>query len=123
MSGMILFLEDDPELSLGLQQLVESVGAEAVLAACVQTMINQREKVLQCCMAFLDIDLGSGQPTGLDALDWLRSEKFVGQVYFLTGHGASHPLVAKAMTVGSVEVLSKPVFPETLLQIIEGSRR
>jgi DNA-binding NarL/FixJ family response regulator len=58
--------------------------------------------------AILDINLGQGEPTGIDAYHWLRSRGFSGRVVFLTGHAASHPLVREARLIGDAVVLEKP---------------
>jgi FixJ family two-component response regulator len=58
--------------------------------------------------AVLDINLGAGEPTGIDAYHWLRSHGFSGRVIFLTGHAASHPLVREARLIGDAVVLEKP---------------
>jgi hypothetical protein len=58
--------------------------------------------------AVLDINLGPGEPTGVDAYHWLRSRGFSGRIIFLTGHAASHPLVREARLIGDAVVLEKP---------------
>lgn len=109
------------ELAAALKSLVELSGEnEVLLANSVHDMIAQGAEVLRCGHAFLDIDLGPNRPTGVDAYMWLKAERFSGRIYFMTGHGSRHPTVAKARAFGQVEVLSKPVPPKLILQIING---
>ena len=53
-------------------------------------------EVLAARLAFLDINLGAGQPSGLEVQRWLAAKGFTGKTVFMTGHGDGHPLVAKA---------------------------
>jgi FixJ family two-component response regulator len=71
-------------------------------------------------MAFLDINLGPAQPSGVDAYRWLRDKGFNKPIFFLTGHASTYPLVAEAELLGDAKVLSKPCKPEDLIAIIRG---
>jgi FixJ family two-component response regulator len=70
-------------------------------------------------LAILDINLGEGQPSGLDAYHWLRESGFEGKIVFLTGHARSHPLVSQARQAGKVVILEKPTTMERLLSMLE----
>lgn len=67
-----------------------------------------RGRRLACRVAILDVNLGEGQPTGVDAYEWLRAHSFAGSVVFLTGHAPTHPAVALAVKSGA-RVLAKPI--------------
>lgn len=114
MAGRVFFLEDNSDLRSALVSLAEEIGCEVVAADSVANMIAQQTQVMPCHLAFLDIDLGCDEPTGLDALNWLRAEKFNGRIFFLTGHASGHPLVTKARDTTGVTILQKP-FPVPLL--------
>ena len=45
--------------------------------------------------------------SGLDAYRWLRQFGFRGEVVFLTGHAAHHPLVEQARALGKAKVLAQ----------------
>jgi hypothetical protein len=45
------------------------------------------------------------------------ARSFKGRIAFLTGHAHSHPVVAKACTLG-VPVLEKPVSADRLLKLV-----
>src|SRR5579862_5380074 len=55
-----------------------------------------REEALGSRLAILDVNLGPGCPSGLDAHSWLAAEHFSGRIVFLTGHAQSYPLVERA---------------------------
>jgi len=117
-SDSVFFLEDDLDLGAVLKQVAEGNGANAIWADSVGSMIDQRSEVLKCKIAFLDIELGRDLPNGIDAFEWLEIEDFPGRIFFLTGHGKGHPLVAKAHSIGKAEVLAKPFSPPLLLKLI-----
>jgi DNA-binding response OmpR family regulator len=113
-SGRVFILEDDLDareiLSLVLR---EAFSIDSIEAASFDEMIKGND-VLSCSLAILDVNLGPGQRSGLDAYHWLREQHFPGNVVFLTGHAADHPLVRKARLLGEASVLSKPISLERL---------
>ena len=115
----VLVLEDDNDLRTLLCDLLVASGAKAcVSAGSVEAMVRQKEQVLGCELALLDVNLGAGAPSGLDAYQWLRENGFGGRIVFLTGHARSHPLVRKAHEVAQARVLSKPVNAKVLMALL-----
>ncbi|WP_224240300.1 response regulator [Hyalangium gracile] len=118
----VLVLEDDKDLRTLLCELMEACGAEAcVRAASFDEMVRQKQQVLGCGLALMDVNLGSGQPSGLDAYHWLRDNGFTGRIVFLTGHARHHPLVRKAQELTQAQVLSKPVNTKELMALVKDS--
>ncbi len=124
MSGAkVLILEDDLDLAATYVALFALLGDHTAWVVHSLSALQQHSRdALACGLAFLDIDLGRGMPSGIDAYHWLREQNFPGKIYFLTGHAQSHPLVAKAITLGAAQVLSKPVDIDVLLAIVEETR-
>jgi len=60
-------------------------------------------------VAILDINLGAGEPSGVDVYHWLRAQGFRGQIAFLTGHAKDHPLVKQAVQINDAKVFEKPM--------------
>jgi DNA-binding NtrC family response regulator len=104
----VLLLDDDQDLREVLGELLALLGVGCVQAHSVASLVSQREAALRCAVAILDVNLGAGVASGLDAYRWLRDEGFAGKVLFLTGHARGHPLVASARDSG-VEVMEKPI--------------
>lgn len=77
-------------------------------------------EVLAADVAVLDINLGTGQPSGIEAYDWLLGQNFAGRLLFLTGHAHAHPLVARAERLNRAIVLDKPLDGQVLLDRIMG---
>lgn len=121
MAASITFLEDNEELREVLSEITKSeLGEEALSFSRLEQLIAHRTDVLQTKMAILDINLGSDQPTGVDAFHWLKSQGYTGKICFLTGHAKTHPMVQVASEIGA-EIWTKPMYAETLCQAIRSA--
>lgn len=119
----VLVLDDDEDFRVLLCAFLESfAGATCVAARGLHDVVRQREDVLACELAILDVNLGPAEPSGLDALDWLRANAFTGRVVFLTGHARSHPRLGEETLRRGVVVLEKPVDTGTLLSVVGSAR-
>jgi FixJ family two-component response regulator len=117
----VVVLEDDEDLRSILCELLSLSGAEqTVSAGSLAELQRQRVEALGCGLAILDINLGAGVPSGLDAYRWLRDNGFAGRSVFLTGHARAHPLVREALELAHVQVLSKPIESRLLLSLLGG---
>jgi DNA-binding response OmpR family regulator len=112
-------LDDDTDLLEILAELLQQRGCRCLLARSLEEL-KALKGILAADVAVLDINLGSGQPSGIDAYDWLVSENFAGRLLFLTGHAHAHPLVARAERLNRATVLDKPLDGEVLLSRILG---
>jgi FixJ family two-component response regulator len=117
--GCVLLLDDDDDMLVTLAELVQVLTRRV----CVPThsfaeVVARKDQILGCGHAILDINLGAGQPSGLEVHAWLRQKKFKGQIIFLTGHARSHPMVARARALEGVEVYQKPVEATELCRIL-----
>lgn len=87
---------------------------------CVSSLAQVKslgDALQQLDTALLDINLGQGQPSGLDVARWLRDNGFASRIIFITGHAPDHPLVKQAAGQ-SGSILEKPVIPSELLRIV-----
>lgn len=107
--GLRFFLlDDDADLRDALTDILTFYGASCLALPSVAAMVEAAPEVLACDVAILDVNLGDGQPTGVEAYQWLRRHEFAGRILFLTGHAPSHPEVARTAALG-VGVMTKPV--------------
>jgi FixJ family two-component response regulator len=118
----LIFLDDDDDLRGAMSEMMEVFGHECVCVASYEGLVALGERVLTARLAILDINLGPGRPSGLDAFRWLRAHRFAGAIVFLTGHARSHPLVAEATRMGQARLLEKPIHPEDLDALLTGQR-
>ena len=117
----VLFLEDDEDLRELFVLMVEaSLQRRCVGVGSYEELVAMGEHALKCGTAILDINLGSGRRSGLDAYAWLRQSGYTGRVIFLTGHASSHPLVVEAQRIGDAEIFAKPIETDRLLSLIDG---
>lgn len=117
-----LVLDDDDDLRMLLCEAVTSLAHQECLGVrSLDDLVAHQAEALGCDLALLDVNLGSGAPNGLDALEWLRAHDFQGRVVFLTGHARAHPLVERARLEAAVPVLEKPITLETLLSLLNPS--
>jgi FixJ family two-component response regulator len=124
MEPQIFFVDDDPDLRTLVATLAQvRCDTRCLSLADLAGMRAHKKQVLACKLAILDINLGSNQPSGLDAYGWLRAEGFRGKIVFLTGHADTHPLVERAVEMGEARLYRKPLAPEDLAEIIRGAIR
>lgn len=123
MSESVLVLDDDDDLREALSGMVEYLGHVCVGAASLAELRARADAVRHCGVAIVDINLGSDQPTGIDAYEWLKKERFAGRIVFLTGHARSHPLVQLAAQRGDVKLLEKPIGAAELRAILKTNGR
>src|SRR5262245_32053596 len=98
----VVFLDDCDDLRDALTSILElQLGVECLCLKNFAEILVHSEVVLKARVVILDINLGENQPNGLDAHNWLKSQKFQGKIYFLTGHAATNPLVMKARQTGA----------------------
>jgi ActR/RegA family two-component response regulator len=115
----VLVVEDDIDLCDTLGLLMDSLGAVCIKAASLEAVKNLKLENLD--VAVLDVNLGSGQPSGLDIYHYLCGEFKIFRTIFLTGHMASHPLVQEVKLLRNVKVLSKPVDIEEISRALVGA--
>lgn len=105
----VLIVEDDHDLAEVEHELLVAAGAMCVVVHSLAEAQLAEDDVLRCDTAIIDVNLGLGQPSGVDVHAWLRSRGFIGRVVFLTGHARTHPLVRQAATTPGTTILAKPV--------------
>jgi len=115
----VYILEDSADLGQLLCEFLKmEKGADCASATSFAQLLKDPEPALSADLVVLDVNLGTDQPSGIDAYEWLRDQGYRGRVIFLTGHGAGHPLVKKARALSGVPVLEKPVEAERLLELL-----
>jgi DNA-binding NtrC family response regulator len=114
----VLFLDDDADLRAVFAITTAGLGHDCLTLDSYQSLIALGDDVHRFALAVIDINLGAGKPSGLDAFKWLRQRSFAGSIVFLTGHGRSHPLVKQASLIGTARVLQKPISVEQLSTLL-----
>ena len=121
MATRVFLLEDDDDLRESMSELLaRGAGAECVGLRSVEDLREQEAEVLRTDLAVLDINLGPGQPSGIDAYHWLKEQRYRGRIVFMTGHATRHPLVEAARQLHGAVVLAKPVSFQRLIALARG---
>lgn len=116
----VLVLDDDADFRELLEEVLIELGVRSCVTSGSLAELQRRDAdALACGLAILDINLGRGQPSGIDALRWLVSRGFHGKTVFLTGHAASHPLVVEAAANARVPILTKPMEAKQIAELVQ----
>jgi ActR/RegA family two-component response regulator len=115
----VLILDDDDDLRETLAQALHvKCRVDCLAVADVDAMIALGDRALACELAILDVNLGVGKPSGIDAHAWLLRNGFSGRIAFLTGHAKVHTMVQEAIDRGTARVLQKPTRLDTLCELV-----
>lgn len=116
--NQVTFLDDNPDLrELICEYFKMALNIKVLTLSNHQELLQQMPQVLWSDFIILDIELGYNQPSGYDAYKTLLENSYHGTIFFLTGHGADHPLVQKAKTSNCV-VWEKPITGEKMVRQI-----
>jgi DNA-binding NtrC family response regulator len=116
----VLVLDDDEDFRELLGEMLTDLGVRScVIAGSLAELQRHDAEALACNLAILDINLGRGQPSGIDACRWLVARGFTGKMVFLTGHACSHPLVTEAASIAQAPVLAKPMESNQLAELVQ----
>ena len=119
----MLFVDDDEDLRVVMLVALSGFGVRRVVtAASLREVQARRDEVVACQLAILDINLGSGEPTGVQIHEWLQREGFAGRTIFLTGHASNDPRVRDAASLAGTQIISKPLPIAALRELVESPR-
>jgi DNA-binding NtrC family response regulator len=117
----VLLLDDDSDLRDTLGEVITGVCHHPCLSAgSYDDLVALDRRALGCKLAILDVNLGPGHPSGVDACEWLLARGFEGRIVFLTGHACTHPTVERASRIGKASVHQKPLSMDELCSLVEG---
>jgi two-component system nitrogen regulation response regulator NtrX len=119
----ILIVEDDHDLRELLSELFRQEGVdERVVCASLADVREVAPRALACELALLDVNLGEGEPSGVDVCMWLRTHGYRGPIVFLTGHASSDPRVVAASRQPNTRIMVKPVSIDLLTALAHDGR-
>ena len=115
----ILILDDEKSLCTLLKMLLTELGGvSSVFIHTFNELKSYESELNSFDMIFLDVNLGSGSPSGIDAFNWIMENHFINQIVFFTGHANTFSVVKNAPDYDKVFVLEKPVEVEKLQEMI-----
>jgi FixJ family two-component response regulator len=114
---MVFVVDDDLSVRKALVRLLQSAGLEAEAFGSAYEFLARGPCDEPSCLV---LDVRMPDLTGLDLQRELKEAGNRIPVIFLTGHG-DVPMTARAMKVGAVDVLTKPVNDHDLLQAVRAA--
>jgi DNA-binding NtrC family response regulator len=117
----ILFVDDSSDLCQVVEAMCQSLTE--VECFCVTSMSAVQERaaqVLRTGLAILDVNLGPGEPSGVDIYRWLRGKDYHGKIVFLSGHARTDPQVEEAARISGVDFFQKPLAFDEIEALILG---
>src|SRR5262245_40708742 len=101
----VLLVDDDIDLCEMMKTVLESIAPVNCRYVTSLAALRALEPELdQVGLVILDINLGQGEPSGIDVYSWLVEKRFSGRIVFFTGHAQTHPAVQEASRISGVEV-------------------
>lgn len=111
----IAFLDDNSDLRELVSEYFEfALNTKVLVLKNYQEFLQEMPQILSTDLIILDIELGFNQPSGYEAYKTLLKNGYTGLIFFLTGHGADHPLVQQAKTSNCV-IWEKPITGEAMV--------
>jgi FixJ family two-component response regulator len=111
---LVLIVDDDEAVRSALQELMLSVGLDAVGFASARELLDTALPDRSGCLV---LDVRMPGTSGLDLQQQLASNIRNKPIVFLTGHG-DIPMTVQAMKAGAIDFLTKPVRDQTLLDAV-----
>ncbi|PQJ95857.1 response regulator [Chromatium okenii] len=115
----ILYLDDDPRMESTLRRIVRRHGHSFEFCTSIQTC---KIAVLALTPDLLLLDLGLGQESGLDLIEWLAITKQRIPVAFLSGYGDdlldTAQRIAKARGIEVRGLVSKALLANDLMPLL-----
>ncbi|MDX2092219.1 MAG: response regulator [Kofleriaceae bacterium] len=120
MPPKVLLVDDSPDFLEVMGMLLERVGVQVVTAKSLVEVEAQRARLDELTLAILDVNLGPGEPSGVEVNNWLREHDIHCRVVFLTGHASDHPMV-RAAALANGDVMEKPIESKRLVDLAQSS--
>ena len=113
--GMIAIVDDDAFVREAMKSLMRSLGYDASTFGSAEEFLNSEQISRTSCLI---TDLHMPGLSGLDLQDRLIAEGYRFPIIFLTGYPDEN-VRARAMKVGAIAFLSKPVNADHLLGYLD----
>ena len=106
----VLFVDDSSDLCQVIEIMCQSLPeVECICVSSMSAVLERAEQVLRTGLAILDVNLGPGEPSGVEIYRWLKGQNYHGKIVFLSGHARRDPLVEEATGISGVDFFQKPL--------------
>ncbi len=114
---LVMIVDDDAAVREALHELILSAGLQPVCFASTRELLDAEVLDRPGCL-ILDVRMPGA--SGLDLQHQLAASGNPKPIVFLTGHG-DIPMTVQAMKSGAIDVLTKPVRDQTLLDAVNAA--
>ncbi|HEY6484333.1 MAG TPA: response regulator [Steroidobacteraceae bacterium] len=114
---IVFVVDDDVSVRESLELLIAHAGWRAELLASAQEFLARPRPQCPSCLL---LDVGLPDLNGLELQKRICDERPEMPIIFITGNG-DIPTTVRAMKAGAIEFMTKPLFPDALLEAIEGA--
>jgi FixJ family two-component response regulator len=119
----VLFVDDSSDLCQIMEIMCQSLaGVECICVPSMSAVLGRAAQVLRTELAILDVNLGPGEPSGVEICRWLKGQNYRGKIVFLSGHARTDPLVEEAVRISGVDFFQKPLEFDQIEALILGTR-
>ncbi len=106
----VLFVDDSSDLCQIMEIMCQSLrGVECICVLSMSAVLERAAQVLRTDLAILDVNLGPGEPSGIEIYRWLKGQNYSGKIVFLSGHTRTDPQVVAATRLPGVDFFQKPL--------------
>jgi FixJ family two-component response regulator len=106
----VLFVDDCRDICHVMEVMCQSLPeVECVCVTSMSAVLERAAQVLRTALAILDVNLGPGEPSGVEIYRWLKGQNYRGKIVFLSGHAKTDPQVEEAARISSVDFFRKPL--------------
>jgi len=106
----VLFVDDSSDLCQVMELMCQSLpGIDGICLTSMSAVLKRAAQVLRTDLAILDVNLGPGEPSGIEIYRWLKGQNYRGKIVFLSGHTRTDPQVVEATRISGVDFLQKPL--------------
>ena len=120
----VLFVDDSRDICEVIEAMCQSLPEVECLCVSSFSAVQERAaQVLRTSLAILDVNLGPGEPGGVEIYRWLKGNTYRGKMVFLSGHARTDPQVEEAARISGVDFLQKPLAFDQIETLILGSHQ
>ena len=110
----VLIIDDHKDLADGLSELLEIHGHKVDVALTGGTGV---EAAGYAAYDAIFIDIGLPDTTGVDCAKWIKEGGSRARIVFMTGYSATE-IPAQISDLGDMELLTKPIDPLLILELV-----
>lgn len=115
-AGFVMIVDDERMVRFHLEKILNSAGYFTKSFASGEELLEQNMPTVPACL-LLDVNL-TGELDGPAIQEQLQKRGWLLPIVFITAH-ATVPMAVKALKLGAMDVLTKPVDRNTLLPAVE----